>query len=257
MRLRRFLPLALLGAAACSSDSQPRATAAATATQRREAIAQLRIPIAEPVLLDSTADVLYPLPLHELVTEETSSYGSSSYGRTDTYWNILFYNTHSGASHLLDASRRMNIQSYRVPHGYGSTVNSVEEARYAQKTAGSQTAQLIFYDVLTADTNRDGELTSDDPTYIFTSDKTGKDFRQISPDSLHVSGWDIQHSTGRVLLQTVRDANHDHRFGDGDETIPYVYDPATGQPARRVFAPAVVQQLRAAFQSKWEKTPVR
>jgi hypothetical protein len=258
IRFRHFLPIVLLGATvACSSNSQSEATATANATaaQRRQAIAQLRIPFANPVLLDSSALVLYPLPLHELVTEQNSSYGSSGYSRQDTYWNILFHNTRSTETYLLDTSRKMVIQSYYISEAYGNRIDNDAEASSNKNSALSITDRLIFYSVTLADTNRDGDLTSDDATYLFTSDKAGKDFRQISPDSLHVTNWEIQKSTGKVLLQTTRDSDHNRQFGNEDEVIPYLYDPATRQPASRLFAPAIIKQVKTVFQSKWENTP--
>lgn len=259
MRFRFFLSAALLGAAtACSTNSKPEAeaSAATTAAQRRHAIEQLRIPFASPVLLDSSADVLYPLPLHELVTEESGSYsyGSSSYSRQDMYWNILFYNTRSGETHLLDAGRKLVIQAYHIPDAY-STTGDANGASPAKKPARFLAERLIFYSVTLADTNRDGDLTTDDATYLFTSDKAGRDFRQISPDSLHVRDWEIQHATGSILLQTVRDSNRNRKFDDEDEVLPYLYDPATKQSASKLFAPAIIQQLRATFQRSWEKKP--
>lgn len=247
--LRYTLQLLLALAACSTNDATSEATASSVAQQAIKA--KLRIPVGNPVLIDSSDYVMYPLSLNELVTEEKDEYGSSSYGRATTYWNILFYNPRSNQSHLL-TSQKLLIASYA---GQNSSNSSDSEGPHTNSLRVYAADKLLYFSAITTDFNHDGQLTDTDPTYLFTSDKAGKNFRQISPDSLHVTGWDIQRNTGKILLQTTQDSNHDRRFGDGDESIPYVYDVAAQQPAHRVFSPALMDKLSTQFKLQWPKKP--
>ena len=223
----------------------------ASSAAQQAAQAKLRIPVGDPVLIDSSDYVLYPLSLSEIVTEEKDEYGSSSYGRTTTYWNILFYNPRSSQSHLL-TSQKLLITSYT---GQNLGNSSDSDGRHTKDFHVYAADKLLYFSATTTDFNQDGQLTDADPIYLFSSDKAGENFRQISPDSLHVTGWEIQRNTGKILLKTTQDSNHDRKFGDGDESIPYVYDLATQQPAHRIFGPAFMQQLSIKFQQQWPKKP--
>lgn len=243
-----FLLLAAL--AACSSDASSQ-RGAATGAPQLAAAEQLRIPLDGPVFIDSSAYVMYPLSLGEIETEGSSDDSSIKYSRASTpfYWNILFYNLKSGQSHLL-GKQKMVIHSYS-----GQETSNSSEASDAGYPRVYAAKELLYFAVTTVDFNHDGQLTSEDPSYLFISAKDGNHFRQISPDSLHVTGWEIHQGTGKILLQTVQDSNHDRKFGAGDENIPYVYDIATQQPARRLFSPAFMQQLRTQFRRQWPKKP--
>lgn len=240
--------LLLLGAlAACSTHDDTRPPAAGSPAQLGPA-PQLPIPVSAPVLIDSSEYVMYPLSLSEIVLETEGEYGSSS-SRETTYWNILFYNPRNNQYHLL-SNRKLFIQSFTGQES-GSLSGGLSRGSIRVYAAD----KLLYFSIVTTDFNHDGQLTSADPTYLFTSDKAGKNFRQISPDSLHVAGWEVQQSTGNVLIQMVQDSNHDRKFGDEDESIPYVYNLANKQPARRIFSAGYMKQLSTQFGRQWPKKP--
>jgi hypothetical protein len=238
----------LAALAACSSnDASSEATASSVAQQAIKA--KLHIPVGSSVLIDSSDYVMYPLSLSEIVTEEKDEYGSSYSERATTYWNILFYNPRSNQSHLL-TSEKLVISSYAGQNLGNSSDSDGSRKAYLRTYAADK---LLYFSATTTDFNHDGQLTDTDPTYLFISDKSGENFRQVSPDSLHVTGWEIQRNTGKILLQTTQDSNHDRKFGEGDESVPYVYDIATKQPAYRAFSPALMDKLRTQFQRQWPK----
>lgn len=250
MRFLSFFSVAIPGVLmACSTGSQPDESLTTADTEARNGINQLRIPFANPVLLDSSAYVLYPLPLNETITKESDGYGSSRYNSENTYWNIVFYNPRTNDMRLLDEHRKMVIRSYQVADADPSAANS--SSRISRTS--SVVDNLIFYSVITEGFNRDGKLTTDDPSYLFASDKAGRNFRQLSPDSLDVTNWVIQKSTGKLFIQTNRDANRDRKFGSEDEIIPYVYNPAAKQPAARVFDLNSIKNFQTTFQNNWGK----
>ena len=241
------LPLLAALAACSSNDASSEAGASSVAQQAVKA--KLRIPVGDPVLIDSSDYVMYPLSLTEIVTETKDEYGGSYSERATTYWNILFYNPKSKQSHLL-TPEKLVINSYRGQNSGNSSDSDASHKAYFRTYAADK---LLYFSATSTDFNHDGQLTDTDPTYLFISDKSGENFQQISPDSLHVTGWEIQRNTGKILLQAMQDSNHDRKFGEGDESIPYVYDIATKQPAYRAFSPALMDKLRTQFQQQWLK----
>lgn len=246
-----YLPL--LGAlAACSTHDDARASATNSPAPLVAATSP-HIPMSEPVLIDSSEYVLYPLSLGEIVSEDETPFGSrirySSSGRETTYWNIVFYNPSSDQRHLL-SSQKLLIRSFT-----GQESGSLSVRLRNRNIRGYVADNLLYYSIISADFNHDGQLTSADPTYLFTSDKEGRNFRQISPDSLHVVGWDIQKNTGNILINAVQDSNHNRKFDDDDESIPYVYNLTKQQPARRAFSSDFMKQLNTRFKQQWPKKP--
>jgi hypothetical protein len=242
-------PLLVALAACSSSDSS--SEAAASSDPQQASKAKLRVPVGSPVLIDSSDYVMYPLSLNEIVTEAKDEYGGSYSGRTTTYWNILFYNLRSNESHLLSPNKLV-ISSYAGQDTEHSSDSEDSHKAYSRTYAADK---LLYFSATSTDFNHDGQLTNADPTYLFISEKSGNNFRQISPDSLHVTGWEIQRNAGKVLLQATQDSNHNRKFDEGDESIPYVYDIATEQPASRAFTPALMDKLRTQFQQQWPKQP--
>src|SRR5258705_294707 len=88
-------------------------------------------------------------------------------------------------------------------------------------TTEQQKARL---DKLKLDFNKDGKLNSDDPNYLFISDKAGRHFKQISPENMNLNSWETIKETNKILMMATKDTNGDKKFDDKDETIPLVYD---------------------------------
>lgn len=237
---RRFLfALALLAASCTSPDTTSLPPARPPAAQQQATLPQLPLPLNSAVLLDSSDYVLYPLTLAETNAERDGEYVSKGYNHPATYWNILFYNLRTGQSRLLADRQKLLITAY-------SGVNP--DNSLPQSRAG----KALYYSVIIDDTDHDGKLTDEDPTYLFASDQSGENFRQLSPKGVSVTNWQRHAATGKILLQTLLDSNHDHKFGAGDEAMPYVVGDATArQPATRPFSAAFLQGLKTQLQAQW------
>ncbi|WP_184550806.1 hypothetical protein [Mucilaginibacter sp. FT3.2] len=188
----------------------------------------------DPVLIDSSENVMYPL-VNKLADDSHES-GSFSSGRSKTYWNIIFYNTATQKYHLLDSSRKMIISTYNTSyasHEYG--YSGSEGAGEVSSLNVTRRGSYIFYAIAVDDFNKNGMLDDEDPDYLFISDKEGNNFKQISPDSANVNSWELIEKTGKVLMQTVKDGNHDKKFSDDAVVIPYIYDLKKGGAAEQVF----------------------
>ncbi|MBO2008871.1 hypothetical protein [Hymenobacter negativus] len=246
--------------AACSTTPETPAapTKPLTAAQQKAQIAQLKLAYGAPEQIDSSAYVLYPLVLGKDVVEEESEYSSSSRYEVDKYWNLAFYNPTNGTSHLLDSTRRMVIYSYE-PKSSDDKVTSMSAAAFAEYVRGSftQVDKLLYYSVRTLDFNHDGELTRDDPNYLFISDKAGNGFRQVSPDTYNVHSWQLLLATNKILLQATADTNHNQKFDENDTDVLLVYDLATGGPAKEVFNEAFKTKVKNIYHAQWAKKPVQ
>ena len=193
---------------------------------------------ANPVTVDSSAYIMYPLKLGD--DTRSGSFGSSN--PNSHYWNVAFYNVQTGASHLLD-NRKMYI----------SNVNEKpeEKGEDAVLPVKAVNQQIITYNIVVKDFNKDGKLTDDDPTYLFISDRNGYYFKQISPDDLDVLTWDYLKAKGKILMQCRKDSNHDGKFDNDDQTIPYIYDVKTGTPAKPAFEDEFIQHLHQLKHKQW------
>ena len=246
--LLKYLPFVVL-LAACSADDKSSAMKEAPGSVNDKNPSRLNITLDSPQSIEGSSFVMYSLPLNEALRESETEYsGSSSVGRSPTYWDILFYDAKSGNSHFLGGGKRMVIRSFESASSKMESDNSAKSGVEYPPTA---TGKLLFYLVGNHDFNRDGKLDGDDPSYLFSSDKSGLNFRQISPDYLHVTDWKIEKITGKILISTLNDSNQDKLFDDQDESVPYVYDPDSQKPPVRVFDAAAILKLQQRFQRMW------
>ncbi|HTE00619.1 MAG TPA: hypothetical protein VK668_15105 [Mucilaginibacter sp.] len=192
-----------------------------------------------PVLIDSSQYVIYPLIKEK--AEAGDSYGSSYKSSSTTYWNLVFYNTSTKQYHLLDTMKM--IISFFDREGDVSNDHS----------AGSGIAdRFIFYKITTTDFNKDGELDEDDRKYLYISDRAGNNFKQITPDSMDITGWHVVKGTSKVLIDAIEDTNHDKKFDAEDGVIPLVYDLVKGGVVEPVFNDKFRTDTKKLFKNKWQ-----
>ena len=228
-----------------------------TAAAQKVRIERLKLDFNAPVLIDSSVYVMYPMVLNaaDYEEDEYSSF-SKGRGRSETYWNIVFYNTATGESHLLSDSQKMVIHSYG-PQESGSSSQTVTAAEFAayQKAGSSQTEKLLYYAVRAKDFNKDGVIDEKDPNYLFTSDRAGRNFRQVSPDNYHVNDWETLKGTNKILLRATVATNNNQTLSEKDQVVPFVYDLKTNGPAREIFSPMFLTSAKKLLSKQWLKRP--
>jgi hypothetical protein len=82
----------------------------------------------------------------------------------------------------------------------------------------------ILYLVRIDDFNGDRALDSDDPSYLYVSNKTGSDLRQITPAGFHVMSWTVSKDKKTILVKGRNDKNKNKKFGNGDDELYYRVD---------------------------------
>lgn len=197
--------------------------------------------INNPTVLDSSDWVLYPLTLEEL-EEKEKGFISSSYGRQYAYWNVAFYNTKTKQSRLLSDSLKMLI----------NWISPKNDAILHSGHREKRNEGLIYYSITTKDYNQDGKLNSDDPKYLFTSDLSGQDFKQISPDNFDLTHWQTINETNKILIQARKDRNRDKRFDENDEIISFIFDIET-QKLEQVFSDEFNLMTKKLLDNQWMK----
>jgi hypothetical protein len=221
-------------------SNQTGATAATNGTQ--SSIDKLTIQFENVIQLDSSAYVMLPLSMNEKANEE-NFIDSRTYKDTDRlgYWNILFYNTKNDTFHLLDGKRKMLIHSFDLHEEYHGELEASLHKEY------------IFYEVTSFDSNRDKILNREDFTYLYSSDRTGKNFRQLSPSHYHVSSWKLMQGQDKIVILATRDSNNNRKIDALDETMPFVVSIKDTLQAKGLFDAQEMAGLKKLFDRDWKR----
>jgi hypothetical protein len=205
----------------------------------------------DPVVIDSSENVMYPL-VNKPNEDEGLSFKKDI--REETYWNIIFYNTATKRYRLLDTGRKMMINSYNTSYAnrqYRYTDPYTSDVAERSALNAIKKSNYIFYSIIIHDFNGNGNLDNGDPDYLFISDKDGNNFRQISPDNCNVNSWELIKKSGKILMQTVSDTNHDKKFSNEDIVVPYVYDLKKGGKSEPVFDTQFSKMVNDLHQKLW------
>lgn len=230
----------------------PIETNSLTEAQQSAKLDKLKLNFNQPVLIDSSVYVMYPLPFKNN-EEEKRPFLESSYSNPTTYWNIIFYNTANGEYHLLDDKRKMVIYSYSPRNSNDYSTSTSSDCNNYLESGYNQVDKLLYYSVTVLDFNNDGKLNAQDPSYLFISDKAGRNFKQVSPDNVNVTDWQTIKGTNKILIQVTKDTNNDKIFNNLDETIPMVYDLNTNEISKAIFKEEFIIKLKKQLDSQWSR----
>jgi hypothetical protein len=189
--------------------------------------------------IDTSGILMFPLSMGE---SERDGGGSLSYKEISpsNYWNIIFYNSHTAAYHLL-SERKMLIGDFDTKS------SSSENGR------NTLTAKNIFYTITVDDYNKDRRLTGQDPIYLFISDKEGNNFRQISPAGCSVRSWQIIQSTNKIIITVTKDSDNNKKFDESDEVASFQIDIDKEVNATEIFPADFKKKLKVLFDKDWKR----
>ncbi|SNR82165.1 hypothetical protein [Hymenobacter mucosus] len=229
-----------LGACSESSTQRPAATSAKAPPDTaavRKAAREYRVHYNAPVSLDSTDFYYQPIsvvPLDQTVRSRilsSSSYGSE-YDETSsniegTCYNVLFFQKSTLQEHALLSHGRFvisEIDTYIKP-----------DARWP----------YLFYTIIKADTNADGSQNEEDASALFTSDRSGQQLHQLTPDGTHLENRLILPKTNVLLVEVKPDVNQDREFTHADGTYWLRFDLRNlATPPQRQPAASLTKQLQ-------------
>lgn len=192
----------------------------------------LLLKINNPIEIDSSGIIMFPLKMKQ----KGKRYSSSSYKTIpeNQSWNMLFYNSNTNETHLL-SEEKMLITSYN----------------YKTSRAYASHNNYIFYEIIKDDWNADKLLNSEDPTYLFVSDKKGKNFKQISPKNHDLVDW-ITLSNNKLILFTKIDKNKNKKFDKNDEIFPIEVS-LDSLKTKEIISPLLKTKLKELYDRDWKK----
>ena len=204
-----------------------------------------QIIFSEPQTIDSSSVVIYPL-----ISEKTTyggNYGSSGGGGEKiSYWNLIFYNTETGAKNLL--TKKNKILIYSINMGGSSSSSS------GIWTNGINIFKdNIIYTVVSKDYNQNKILDQGDPNYLYVSTKEGNGFRQISPDDYNIRSWEVVKGTTKIIMQGQKDENGDKKFNESDKTVPLIVDLGLNKQANETFENSYIDSLKKNLIGIWKQ----
>jgi hypothetical protein len=188
--------------------------------------------------IDSSGILMFPLSAEQNWDRKdySSSYKSIPNNQN---WNIVFFNTNTNNYHLL-TDKKILITNY------GNKYNNIDEAKV------SATKQKIFYNVKTDDYNKDNVLDYKDPEYLYVSDKEGYNFTQISPTNYDLKNWQYISSSGKIIMNLVKDSDKNNLFDDKDEIVLFELDITKDSVAKEIFPVEFKNKLKVLFDKDWK-----
>jgi hypothetical protein len=191
--------------------------------------------------IDSSGILMFPLPL-TLATRGSSGFSSGSYSSNygGSYWNIIFLNTHTNEYHIL-SDKKIFIKSYDL-HYHNSDNENI-----------SIPNPHIFYSVIAEDYNKDKTLDFNDPGYLFTSDKEGNNFKQVSPSHCDLQNWEFIKASNKVIMTVIKDSDKNNKFDEKDELATFEMDIDKDTEAKEVFATDFKNKLKILFDKDWKQ----
>ncbi|RSK36257.1 hypothetical protein [Hymenobacter metallilatus] len=218
--------------------------AAADTAAVRQAALTYRIHYNTPVNLDSTAFYYQPVsvvPLEQATRSRILS--SSSYesdyergnGIEGTCFNLLFF-------------QKSTLQEYALlPHS--RFVISEIDTDLKPDTRWP----FLFYTIIKADFNADGDQDENDASALFASDRSGRQLRQLTPDNTQLKNRLILPNSSLLLVEVRPDLNKDRKFtaADGSYWLRFNLQNLAAAPVRQPAAAraATLQQQMLQRQS--------
>lgn len=202
----------------------------------------LNIQTNNSIEIDSTGILAFPLSIGETI-ERSSIESSFKSEKESSFWNIIFYNTNTGEKHIL-GNQKMLISNYETNYNYDSSNKAVNQMNTSSKN-------FIFYNIITDDYDGNKKLNFEDPTYLFLTDKEGKNLKQISPKNLNVINWKIIPKTKKIIFNAQIDSNKNKKFDEADEVITLEYDLETQKSPINIFDKNFKNSLIENFKNNW------
>jgi hypothetical protein len=155
----------------------------------------------------------------ELVDNDNKqAYGKGTgYFPWGDYMEIYFYNSNTNQSKKLFGGQLALIQSFSNRQYY------YDKFRVSDLPANILPGHIVYL-ARTENYNDDKALDSDDPLYLYISDKKGEGLKQITPNGFNVVSWTLSKDRKIILVKMQNDKNRNKKFGNGDDELYYRID---------------------------------
>ncbi|MET0391732.1 MAG: hypothetical protein ABW019_01270 [Chitinophagaceae bacterium] len=179
---------------------------------------KVEINYSTPLQIDSSEYFMIP----ELIDNDNKeAYGKGKgYLLWGNYTDIYFYNAKTNESKKLFGTTLALVSSFNTGRQYYYDRPGDQE----EKAPANILPRHILYLARTADYNGDKALDSDDPVYLYLSDKTGNNLARITPEGMNLVSWTLSKDKQMILVKLQRDKNGNKKFGQGDDDVYYRVD---------------------------------
>ncbi len=179
-----------------------------------------QIKIADlPIQMEGTKYLLHPIGDYRIYEGRSkSSYGSSNTDKIS--FSISNYNRFE-LTGFLQNLKFQHVDSTEIRPLTDKAV-VIQTASYLNTIFEKTKKQLMVYSIIDLDTNKDGNLDSDDIKSLYISEISGKKFTKLSTDFQELIDWNLIESKNRLYFRTIEDTNKNGQF-DKDDVIHYNY----------------------------------
>lgn len=168
------------------------------------------VSFADTIQVDSSEYFIIP---HHLESDDKQEYGKGKgFFMWGAYTEVSFFNSLTNEVHNIFEGKKVLISAFRERYfGY-------REESPVEKLPNFL-PNHILYMVRSSDYNKDGALDSEDPVYIYVTDKKGKGLRQITPDGFNVLSFKVSTNGKTVMVRAQKDVDGNKKFRPGDEQV--------------------------------------
>lgn len=156
----------------------------------------------------------------------------------DYAWNYVFYNTSNNAIHPLTSDKILitNIGLNSTDSGYKRFFD-----------------EYIYYEAITTDYNNDKLFNALDPSYLYVSDRSGNDFKRISPAGIDVIHWRYFQNIHAIILTGRKDSDNNNVYDDSDEVLNYKIDIQNNFNITEIMPADLKKALKLQYDKYWQK----
>ena len=171
----------------------------------QEKMQKTDLDVGESVSIQNSNYIFYPISARLGNNSKLrSDFSYSKDGYAGYAWNLLFYHPQTQQNHLLLEAETGIIRDYPS-----------EPSTYSENKSSPK--PWLFYLIANKDYNENGFIDYKDPSYLFSSDLSGKNLQQISPPGLYVHAWKfIKNDTTLIEVSGQIDSNEDLTFDHRD-----------------------------------------
>lgn len=165
--------------------------------------------------VDSSSWFIIPRMISD---ENQASYGKGKgFLPYSCYNELFFYDAAANQSKKLFNRLVIISPFFQRQYGYYG-----EEKR--SEPAPNLLPQHIVVLARVDDYNGDHALDSEDPIYLFLTDKKGGQLRQVTPAGMQVVSWIVSADKKMLLVKLMNDKSGNRKFGNGDDQLYYRVD---------------------------------
>lgn len=216
-RLKYILGLVLVAIISCKRQEEtPKVTYedSKTKVETPVKIDSSSIKIADlPILMDGTTYLIHPIGDVRVYDDYKSVYGSSKTNQVS--YAISNYNRFELTGYF-ENLKFQHIDSTEVRTLTTDKIQ-IQTVTFLNTIAEKTKKQILVYNLIDNDTNRDGNVNQNDIKSLALSFIDGSNFKKLSEDFNEVIDWNIIEAQNRLYFRCIEDINKNGAFDKNDK----------------------------------------